>query len=258
MQTVSRRRSISTDISVDPKIAELSEQGLLPVLLYTWAIPHADDSGQLSGEPLKFKLQVCPGLPVSMSDVNAAITQIEAAGLWERKEVNGRLTIVFPQDAWYRHQSYIPKHKRETAQNTEDRREVPQNASSPSPSLSPSPSHSPSLSGVETDSTTDLTPSERKILSTLKDTPNYKFNYEEDLSYIRILTVDFPEIDVSEQIQRWRDHKRDKPLTKNGNHRLGLRNWMKKAVEFGMKNGTLKAKGTAGGFDPQNIGAIDV
>ncbi|HEY8325769.1 MAG TPA: hypothetical protein VIG77_14815, partial [Ktedonobacterales bacterium] len=61
---MSRRRYLSSDISTDPRIAELAEQGALPVLLYTWAITHADDWGRMTGEARQFKLLVCPGFDV--------------------------------------------------------------------------------------------------------------------------------------------------------------------------------------------------
>ena len=110
---MSRRRNLSTDISTDPKLAELAESGPLPLLLYTWAIPHADDWGRLTGDARQFRLTVCPALDAAAQEVEAALEQIAAAGLWDRYQMDGRWYIAFPPEAWYRHQSYIPASKRQ-------------------------------------------------------------------------------------------------------------------------------------------------
>lgn len=157
---MSRRRSLSTDISTDPRVAELAARGALPCLLYTWAIPHADDHGCLTGDPRQFRLLVCPGLDVTSDEVAAALEQIAQVGLWARTVVDGRAVLCFPLTAWYRHQSYIPAAKRRVAPpiteaervappNAEDRRTSPQNPVSPSPAPAPALSLSPSLSPTD-------------------------------------------------------------------------------------------------------------
>ena len=173
---MSRHRSISTDISTDTQVAELAEHGPLPLLLYTWAIPHADDWGRMTGDPRQFKLLVCPGLDVTAKDVEQALTAIAEVGLWLRYEVAGKWYIAFPPSSWFKHQNYIPKSKRQaerssypapqnpayrldaglecegeedaphvpahprtSPQTAAERRESPQNPASPSPSPSLSP-----------------------------------------------------------------------------------------------------------------------
>jgi hypothetical protein len=163
---MSRRRYISTDISTDPKLARLAAHGTLPMLLYTWAIPHMDDWGRMSGDPMEFKLQVCPALPVSIEEVEEALDYVEDAGLWQLYEVDGKECIAIDPERWFRHQTYINKEKRgddsgsryptpptseekntspqitanhrRTANNTENQQEIAQKAVSPSPSPSPS------------------------------------------------------------------------------------------------------------------------
>jgi hypothetical protein len=110
---MSRHRSISTDISTDTQVAELAEHGPLPLLLYTWAIPHADDWGRMTGDPRQFKLLVCPGLDLTARDVEQALTLIAEAALWLRYEVGGKWYIAFPPSSWFRHQNYVPKSKRD-------------------------------------------------------------------------------------------------------------------------------------------------
>lgn len=141
---MSRKRYISTDISTDTKLADLSEQhGLLPLLLYTWSIPHMDDWGRLTGEAKQFKLLVCPGLNNSINEIDTAIDQIAKYGLWARYEVAGKKCISMFLDSWFKHQSYINKAKRtddsgsnfpspddhrKSPQITEEHQETPKNA----------------------------------------------------------------------------------------------------------------------------------
>lgn len=149
---MSRRRYISTDISTDPKVAELAEYGTLPILLYTWAIPHMDDWGRLIGEPRQFKLMVCPGLDITASQVQEALAQIASVGLWLLYEVEGKQYISIASERWFRYQTYINKAKRvddsgsnipPPPTNDNERRKTPKKAVSPSPTPSPSPSPTP-------------------------------------------------------------------------------------------------------------------
>ncbi|MDR3543259.1 MAG: DnaD domain protein [Desulfosporosinus sp.] len=140
---MSRRRYISTDISIDT--AELAQFGPLPLLLYTWAIPHLDDWGRMSGESRKFKLLVCPALDVTVSEVEKAIQQITDMGFWQRYQDNGKWFIAIPKDSWFKDQSYINTKKRfqdeskfPAPPSAENDRITPQKAVSPSPSPSPS------------------------------------------------------------------------------------------------------------------------
>jgi DnaD/phage-associated family protein len=148
---LSRKRYISTDLSTDIRLAELAEHGTLPLLLYTWAIPHFDDWGRISGDPRQFKLTVCPALEYSSSEVLAAIDQIANVGLWNRYQADGKWVLAIPSKSWFKHQSYISKEKRnndegsnfksmdfaeeghekdESPKNAEEQREAPQNPSS--------------------------------------------------------------------------------------------------------------------------------
>lgn len=108
---MARYRSIHSDISVDGAVSSLFEHGPWAVLLYTWAIPQADDFGRLTGDARQFKLSVCPGADITTADVEAALQQITDAGLWERYEVAGKKYIAFPFQTWVKHQSYIPRRK---------------------------------------------------------------------------------------------------------------------------------------------------
>ena len=110
---MSRRRSISTDISTDPKLAAIAEEyGTLPLLLYTWAIPHATDFGQITSNPTQFRLLVCPALPIKSAEVTCAIQQLVAAGLWRREGEEGHEYLQFPEDEWSKAHNIAGKERR--------------------------------------------------------------------------------------------------------------------------------------------------
>jgi len=85
-------------------------------------------------------------------------------------------------------------------------------------------------------SSSPLTEKEKKILNILKSVNLYPFDYENDLEHIRELKTDYPDIDLLEEVKKWRTYKRDKPLKENSNARLQLRNWMKNASEWQKDN----------------------
>ena len=109
---MARRRYISTEISTDSKVAKLSQQpnGILATLLYTWMIPHAEDDGSITAEPLELALKVIPGIrQVSIDDVGEAIRSIVECELMILED--GRLR--FPLDNFYKHQSNITRAKKD-------------------------------------------------------------------------------------------------------------------------------------------------
>ncbi len=111
---MSRKRDLSSDISHDARIAELSEceNGHLAVALYMMAIPQADDWGRLPGNPRELKMLVCPGFDTPKQQIDAAISDIARLGLWDRYEVNGKCYVAFPPESWFKRQSYINSSKR--------------------------------------------------------------------------------------------------------------------------------------------------
>jgi len=79
----------------------------------------------------------------------------------------------------------------------------------------------------------DITESERKMLSILANVKNYPFDYEKDLKYIRQLLVDFPTLDMHEQLKSWSTYKLDRPLEAKSNPRSQIRTWCQKAEQWG-------------------------
>lgn len=166
---MSRRRYISTEISVDKQVNRMGmEYGDAPVLLYTWMIPHADDQGRLPGDPFELLNLVWPGRrDKTEEDVVRCLTAMDQYGLirWDRTAE----AVIFPARNFYKYQTYIkpsnrrhadeespnarpayhPDDQRKTAQNSEDQRTSAENGDDQRKtaqiSASPSPSPSPSL-----------------------------------------------------------------------------------------------------------------
>lgn len=89
----------------------------------------------------------------------------------------------------------------------------------------------------------NLTENEKEILNILKNIPNYPFDYEKDLSFIRLLAVDFPTVDILEQVKKYSTWLLDKPLKKKSNPRSQLRNWCKNSVKWGENQKPQTPKG---------------
>jgi hypothetical protein len=137
---MSRRRYISTVISIDRRLQSLSDSA---ALLYTWMIPHAEDDATLPSNAEELANIVVPNRKTwNTRKVALALEEMASAGLITT--LNG--TLYFPIVSFYRYQSSIPAHKRrtedvpanDTFQNLISK--PAQNSASPSPSPSPSPS----------------------------------------------------------------------------------------------------------------------
>ncbi len=77
---------------------------------------------------------------------------------------------------------------------------------------------------------------ERQILKILKTIINYPYDYETDINHIRDLKTDYPEVDLLNEIKKWKSYKQDNPLKKKSNPRLQLRNWMSNASDWNRDN----------------------
>jgi hypothetical protein len=113
---MSRRRYLSTKISLDAKINRLATQyGDFAALLYTWMIPHAEDDGTLPGNPEELLMMVIPGRrDKSADEVADALQAMHDLGLivWTRE---GCPVVAFPE-SFYAYQTYIKEDRRGTAQ----------------------------------------------------------------------------------------------------------------------------------------------
>lgn len=126
---------------MDPVVNHVAgECGDFAALLYTWMIPHAEDDTTIIGDPEDLYYLVCPRRKdKEPGDVEVAIHNlVEHNLLWSYRDAKGRAMLQFPPESFYKYQTYIPQLKRnykdmrdvyksETATNTEEQRETPQN-----------------------------------------------------------------------------------------------------------------------------------
>ena len=90
-------------------------------------------------------------------------------------------------------------------------------------------------------------PQERECLKIIKAVPNYPFDYNKDLEYMRNLAVDFPGVDILCELKKWRTYKLDHPLKRKSNPRLQLRRWFENAQKWSKdeRASPVPAPGTA-------------
>ena len=74
---------------------------------------------------------------------------------------------------------------------------------------------------------------EKEALNRLRAVAEYPFDYGKDLAYLRTLALDFPQVDVCEEVAGWCVWVLDHPLKKTSNPRSQLRTRCTKAIEFG-------------------------
>ena len=134
---MSRRRYISTEISTDRHLRQVSDAACL---FYTWMIPHVNDDATITGDPDELAAIVVPNRKGWGSQkVLHILTELESVGLVN--VVDG--TLYVPIHSFYKYQSSIPEHKRRNEQppaNEDFQKKilkVAKNSASPSPSPSP-------------------------------------------------------------------------------------------------------------------------
>lgn len=76
----------------------------------------------------------------------------------------------------------------------------------------------------------------RELLNILQDIKNYPLDMGADTGFIQQLLIDYPALDIKEELKKWAIYKLDKPLTSKSNPRSQFRNWCKKAAEWQKKD----------------------
>ncbi len=110
---MSRKRYVSTDISVDARVRQLAERSEFAALLYTWMIPHAGDDAHITADPDELLMQVVPGFRWrTAADVTEATDLMVEFGLLARADERFR----FPGRAFYKYQAYVRTERRAKAE----------------------------------------------------------------------------------------------------------------------------------------------
>jgi len=270
---MARSRNIKPGFFKNDMLAEIEPLGRL-LFAGLWTI--ADREGRLEYRPRRIKVEV---LPYDDCDVEKLLKDLDDKGFIQIYEVAENQYIQITNFLKHQnpHKNEAPsgmpapeKHSNCTVQAPD------KNSTNPADSLNPitdsfnlgtdslegglgetseggepqkdeeqkSNNHPPNNPPEEVKNTT---PEEREILSVLKSIELYPFDFAKDLQFIRDLATDYPGLDLLYQVKKWRDYKRDKPLTKRSSPRAQLRNWMNKADEWRDKNNGKTGRNTAGG-----------
>lgn len=109
-----RKRFITSDMSIDEKIANIATENPVAALMWPWFITGFDDWGRMEAVPMKIKLSIFPAFPYTAKDIEQAIELYSSNGLVFKYEVNGKLYIAIDPQKFYKYQTYIRGDKRET------------------------------------------------------------------------------------------------------------------------------------------------
>lgn len=104
---MARGRMLSKDISLDEKVAALSDDTAR--LLFTWLIPHLDVEGRMYGDARLFLSIVAPRRNISLRKVEKYLTELENFGLILRYTLNGNTYLLAPN--FEKHQTGLRKEK---------------------------------------------------------------------------------------------------------------------------------------------------
>ncbi|AYO30829.1 hypothetical protein D2962_09575 [Biomaibacter acetigenes] len=108
-----RKRYITSDMSIDERIANIASENPVAALMWPWFITGFDDWGRMEAVPMKIKLSIFPAFPYTAKDIEQAIELYAASGLVHKYEVNGKYYLAIDPQKYYKYQTYIRSSKRE-------------------------------------------------------------------------------------------------------------------------------------------------
>ena len=110
---MARKRFITSDMSIDEKIADIAVENPVAALMWPWFITGFDDWGRMEAVPVKIKLSIFPAFPYIAKDIKEAIDLYDKYGIVHKYEVDGKEYIAIEPEKYYKHQTYIRGNKRE-------------------------------------------------------------------------------------------------------------------------------------------------
>ena len=110
---MARKRFITSDMSIDEKIAEIAAENPVAALMWPWFITGFDDWGRMEAVPVKIKLSIFPAFPYTPKDIEEAIDLYDKFGIVHKYEVDGKEYLAIEPEKYYKYQTYIRGSKRE-------------------------------------------------------------------------------------------------------------------------------------------------
>ncbi len=228
---MARSRNIKPGFFMNDKLAEVDPLGRI-LFAGLWCI--ADREGRLEDRPKRIKAEV---LPYDDCDVDELLNQLAEREFIIRYEVAGEKYIQVTNFSKHQnpHKNEKPSEIPAPDNSGTSTVQVPEkHSTNPADSFNMIPD---SLNMIdEGPAEPELTPSpslqERECLKILKRVKNYPFDYKKDLEHLRSLAVDFPNVDMLNELKKWETYKLDHPLKKSSNPRLQIRNWFENAQRW--------------------------
>ena len=206
-------------------------------LLYFMIYPHIDSEGRFSADPDEIKIECVPFLQYSERQIAESVADLYNVGL---------IKLGISDD-----EPYLEITRFRDFNNIREDRE----GKSKYPSIK---NNTPgvlreyacliklSLSSIESNElmkeekreAPTATQKELLILKELKNVKGFPFDEEKDLSFIRAIIADYPEIDHLDEFKKrcayWLDH----PLKRNSSPRAQIRTWFKNARRYNQESKT--------------------
>ena len=110
---MARKRFVTSDMSIDEKIASIAAENPIAALMWPWFITGFDDWGRMEAVPVKIKLSIFPAFPYTPKDIEEAIDLYDKFGIVHKYEVDGKEYIAIEPEKYYKYQTYIRGNKRE-------------------------------------------------------------------------------------------------------------------------------------------------
>lgn len=110
---MARKRFVTSEISIDRKIAKLAEKNPIAAALWPWFITAFDDWGRMAADPIEVKLTVFPAFPYTSYDIEEIIKLYHKYELAFFYEVEGKPYLAINPETWQKYQTYIRKDKLE-------------------------------------------------------------------------------------------------------------------------------------------------
>ena len=105
---MARKVFISSDISVDERVAEVALDRPDLALLWPWLLTAFDDWGRAEGHPVRLKAKVFPMMSnISPEIIADALEAFAQAGLLIRYTQHAHEYIAVPAEKWWRYQTHI-------------------------------------------------------------------------------------------------------------------------------------------------------
>lgn len=113
MRRLARKIYISSDISIDEELDEISETEPLISLLWPWFLTFFDDWGRAKASPREIKNSVFQANDLVSIDVIKKALSLYSVNLIQLYEVGGKWYMCIEPKKWFKYQTHIRKEKRE-------------------------------------------------------------------------------------------------------------------------------------------------